>query len=41
MSTEIAVFKPTEAVIADLTAKYAKVVYDVTKPEGMTEAKAA
>lgn len=41
MSTEIAVFKPTEAVIADLTARYAMVVFDVTTIDGMQDAKKA
>ena len=41
MTTEIASYKSTEAVISDLTARYAKVVFDVTKHEGMTDAKKA
>lgn len=34
-------YTPTEAALVDLAAKYKNVVYDVTKPEGMAEAKAA
>lgn len=41
MTTEIVAYQQTEAVIADLTARYAKVVFDVTKPDGMKDAKSA
>jgi fused signal recognition particle receptor len=41
MSTEIVVFKPIEADLADLEHRYANVVFDVTTPAGMAVAKAA
>ena len=41
MTTEIVSYSATEAAIAGLSAKYAKVVFDVTKPEGMADAKSA
>lgn len=41
MTTEIVSYRPTEAVVADLAAKYAKVVFDVTVPSGMNAAKLA
>lgn len=39
--TAIVAYSATEAALADLAAKYKDVVYDVTVPTGMTEAKAA
>lgn len=41
MTTEIVAYQSTEAVVADLTARYAKVVFDVAKPDGMRDAKSA
>lgn len=41
MTTAIAVFSSTEAALSDLATKYKGVVFDVTKAEGMTDAKAA
>ena len=41
MTTEIVAYSATEAAIADLTAKYKDVVFDVTAPPGMMQAKAA
>ena len=41
MTTEIVSYSATEAAGAGLAAKYAKVVFDVTKPEGMADAKSA
>lgn len=43
VSTEspIAEYRPTEAALADLRQRYATAVFDVRKPSGMVEAKAA
>jgi hypothetical protein len=41
MNTEIVAYKSTEAVIADLAARYKDAVFDVTAPDGMAQAKAA
>lgn len=41
MTTEIVAYSATEAAIADLTARYKDVVFDVTAPTGMVQAKAA
>ena len=41
MTTEIVSYSATEAAIADLTARYAMVVFDVKTASGMKEAKAA
>ena len=40
MNKEIVAYKPVEAVISDLTARYRGVVYDVTTTDGMADAKA-
>lgn len=40
-ATPIAEYRPTEAALADLRARYDAVVYDVTTSKGMTEAKKA
>lgn len=39
--TSIVSYTPTEAALVNLTSKYKDVVYDVTSPTGMVEAKAA
>ena len=41
MSKEIISYNPTKAAIADLTARYKGLVFDVTTSNGMAEAKAA
>jgi hypothetical protein len=41
MNTEIAAYKPTEAVLADLASKYKGLVFDVKTEQGMADAKAA
>ena len=39
-TTAIAAYSATEAALSDLTSKYKGVVYAVTTPDGMQEAKA-
>lgn len=39
--TEIASYSPTKAALAQLASKYTGLVFDVTKPEGMRDAKEA
>ena len=41
MSTDIAVFQATEAALVDLESRYKGLVFDVTTPTGMAEAKCA
>lgn len=41
MTTAVAAYSPTEAALIDLATKYKGVVYDVTKADGMADAKAA
>jgi membrane protein involved in colicin uptake len=41
MSKEIVSYNPTKAALADLTARYQGLVFDVRTPKGMVEAKAA
>lgn len=41
MNTEIAAYNPTKAALVDLAARYKGLVFEVTTPKGMAEAKAA
>ena len=41
MNTEIVAYNATKAALADLTARYKGLVFEVTTPKGMAEAKAA
>lgn len=41
MNTQIAAYSATEAALIDLATKYKGVIYDVTTPSGMADAKAA